>query len=101
MQRRRGKRWGSGGRCARLTGGVVPMLARRGVWLHERGLLEVPRRISSAANVWADVGSRPELGGVGAVRDMAREMGLAFRELRVPDEWRDTGGLLMAEPVWG
>lgn len=77
------------------------MLARRGVWLHERGLLEVPRRISSAANVWADVGSRPELGGVGAVRDMAREMGLAFRELRVPDEWRDTGGLLMAEPVWG
>jgi hypothetical protein len=35
------------------------MLARRGVWLHERGLLEVPRRISSKANVWADVGSRP------------------------------------------
>lgn len=76
------------------------MLARRGAWLHERGLLEVPRRISSAANVWADVGSRPELGGVAAVRAMAAEMELGFREWVVPAEWRDTAGLLRDDPVW-
>jgi len=77
------------------------MLARRGAWLHERGLLEVPRRISSKANVWADVGSRPELGGVAAVRAMAEELGLGFEELSIPDEWRDTAGLLISEPAWG
>ena len=76
------------------------MLARRGVWMHERGLLEVSRRISSQANVWADVGSRAELGGLAAVRDMAAAMGLGFRELHVPPEWRDTAGLLLAEPMW-
>ena len=77
------------------------MLARRGQWLHARGLLEVPRRISSAANVWADVGSRPELGGVAAVRAMAAELGLGFCEVEVPGEWRDTRGLLREEPQWG
>jgi hypothetical protein len=76
------------------------MLARRGQWMHERGLLEVPRRISSTANVWADVGSRPELGGVGAVRRMAAELGLGFVEVEVPDDWRDTSGLLIPEPRW-
>ena len=76
------------------------MLVRRGAWLHERGLLEVPRRISSKANVWADVGSRPELGGVEAVRAMAAEAGLELCVVPVPPEWRDTDGLLCPDPVW-
>ena len=76
------------------------ILARRGAWLHERGLLEVPRRISSKANVWADVGSRPELGGYRAVQEMASQSGFGFVRVPVPSGWRDTGGLREREPCW-
>jgi hypothetical protein len=77
------------------------MLARRTAWLHERGGAEVSRRITSKANVWADVGSRPELGGLAEVQRQAEAMGFSFEQLAVPAAWRDTAGLLADEPGWG
>ena len=63
------------------------VLQRRCQWLREHGLLESARRVASKANVWADVGSRPELGGWRAVQRMAESMGRRFQRVCVPDEW--------------
>ena len=68
--------------------------------MHERGVVECPRRIASKANVWADVGSRPELGGCEAVREMVEGLGLQYVRLPVPDGWRSTDGLRLPDPVW-
>ena len=75
-------------------------LARRTAWMRERGILEQARRIPSEANVWADVGSRPEKGGWRAVQTMVEGMGLRFVRVHVPSEWRDTSGLRSADPLW-
>lgn len=64
-------------------------------------MVEVARQISTAANVWADIGSRPELGGVAEVARQAESMGLRFQLVDTPADWRGTDGLLMPEPVWG
>jgi hypothetical protein len=88
----------------RLTAHAAPMqemVRRRTAWLHAEGRLEVPRRITTKANVWADVGSRPELGGAAAVERMAAARGLGFAAVPVPPEWRDTAGLRMLVPAWG
>jgi hypothetical protein len=74
---------------------------RRTAWLHDAGRLEVPRRITTKANVWADVGSRPELGGAAAVERMAAAEGLGFEDVPVPPAWRDTAGLHELVPAWG
>ena len=66
--------------------------ARRTEWLFGAARLEEPRRITSAANVWADVGSRPELGGVAEVARQAAAAGYRVRRVGVP--WRDTAHLL-------
>ena len=76
------------------------MVARRTAWMHERGVIESPRRIASKANVWADVGSRPELGGCEAVREMVEGLGLHYVRLPVPDGWRGTDSLRLPDPVW-
>ena len=76
------------------------IIARRSEWMLECGVLEQTRRISSKANVWADVGSRPELGGAGEVVRMAASAGLTLRMLDVPAGWRDTSGLRSDHPEW-
>ena len=76
------------------------ILARRTAWLHAEGRVEQPRRVTSAANLWADLGSRPEKGGVAAVEQQAAALGLGFRRVELPAAWRDTAGLLLAEPSW-
>jgi hypothetical protein len=88
----------------RLTAHAAPMqemVRRRVAWLHAEGRLEVPRRITTKANVWADVGSRPELGGAAAVERMAAAVGLGFTDVPVPPAWRDTAGLRALVPAWG
>ena len=69
--------------------------------MRTRQIVEEPRRITSAANVWADVGSRPEKGGAVEVERQAREMGFSVRHVAVPPRgWRSTSGLQEAEPTW-
>jgi hypothetical protein len=65
------------------------MLAARTSWMHERGVAEEVRRISSAANLWADIGSRPEKGGLAEVERQARALGYDFVRVGVPGGWRD------------
>ena len=76
------------------------IVARRTQWLFDRGSVELARRITSAANVWADVGARPELGGVDEVRRQAEAMGFGFVQLAVPQQWRSTHSLRVSEPYW-
>ena len=76
------------------------IVARRVQWLRREGRLEAPRRITSEANVWADVGSRPELGGMAELEAMARAAGFAFVRVDVPAAWRDTAGLRLSSVVW-
>jgi len=76
------------------------ILRRRTRWMMARGLLETVQRITSKANVWADVGSRPELGGAAAVKAAARAAGYGFRLMQLPDGWRDTSTLRCPEPTW-
>ena len=76
------------------------MLQRRTEWMVRAGHVEAARRISTAANRWADIGSRPELGGLAEVERQARAAGLQFVEVAVPPAWRDTTSLLEPEPVW-
>jgi hypothetical protein len=64
------------------------MLHRRTAWMHERGVLEQSRRITSAANLWADIGSRPEKGGIEEVERQARRLGFGFVRVGVPGGWR-------------
>ena len=66
-------------RTRRSSPAMQAMVTRRTEWLFEVGALEVSRRVTSKANVWADVGSRPELGGAPAVACFA---GLTARALQ-------------------
>lgn len=76
------------------------ILRRRVRWMHEEGILEESRRVTSKANVWADVGSRPELGGMAELERLVAEAGLEFERVGVPAAWRDTSGLLDDDPSW-
>ena len=77
------------------------IVRRRTEWMFTHGVREEARRIASEANVWADVGSRPEKGGWRAVAQQAHELGLSFVRLAVPADWRDTDALRRADPLWG
>jgi hypothetical protein len=68
------------------------MLHRRTLWMHERGIVEQTRRIASAANLWADIGSRPEKGGVAEVERQARALGFDFVRVGMPAGWRQCWG---------
>ena len=76
------------------------ILRRRTEWMAAAGVAETARRVTSAANLWADIGSRPEKGGLAEVARQAALLGLRFREVAVPTGWRDTSGLLLPEPLW-
>ena len=83
---------------------TLPMqrvVARRTQWMHDAGVVEATRRVTSASNLWADIASRPEKGGLPEVARQAALCGLQFCEVPVPAEWRDTSGLRLPEPCWG
>ena len=69
------------------------ILRRRTQWMHERAIVEEPRRITSQANLWADIGSRPEKGGLMEVKRQAEMLGLSLRQVEVPAGWRETSSL--------
>ena len=68
--------------------------AKRTEYLFEGEILEEARRITSKANLWADLGSR---GDAAAVVQQSAACGLrGTREIMVPLAWRDTSGLCSA-----
>ena len=70
--------------------------ARRSRWLFDAGVVEAAARVTTSANLWADIASRPELGGGGEVARQAGLLGLRVREVEVPAAWRGTADLLLA-----
>jgi hypothetical protein len=83
-----------------LSARSAPMqavLARRTRWLFETERVEYVERVTSKGNVWADLGSRPELGGMAALEQRATAAGFGFRRLEVDAAWRDTTRLVAAE----
>ena len=62
----------------------------RSEWMHERGIFESSERISTHANLWADLGSRQQWREVAM---QAKSLGLRARIVRPPAAWRDTSGL--------
>ena len=74
--------------------------ARRSAWLLSEGIVEDVLRITTHANIWADVGSRPELGGVAAVGRMACAAGLTVTPVAVPAEWRGVEDLVAGAGEW-
>ena len=68
--------------------------ARRTEYLFHGEILEESRRITSKANLWADLGSR---GQMAAAVQEATACGLrGTREVAVCPEWRDTSALCAA-----
>jgi hypothetical protein len=63
------------------------LTARRTQFLFEHEVVEQSRRITSKANLWADLGSRRQLA---AVLQQAERLGLSARRVAVPCAWRDT-----------
>jgi len=63
------------------------LTARRTQFLFEHEVVEQSRRITSKANLWADLGSRRQLA---AVLQQAERLGLSARRVTVPCAWRDT-----------
>ena len=60
--------------------------AWRSEWLLASGVLEASERITSKANLWADLGSR---GGLDEVVAQAAALNLTAREVLVSSEWSD------------
>ena len=68
--------------------------ARRTEYLFQGEILEESRRITSKANLWADMGSR---GQMAAAVQQAAACGLrGAKEVAVSPEWRDTSALCAA-----
>ena len=61
------------------------MTVARTAWLFERGIAEKAERVTSKANLWADLGSRSAMGEL--LRQAAR-VGLRPRRLATPPYWR-------------
>jgi hypothetical protein len=61
------------------------LAAARTAWLFERGMAEKAERVTSAANLWADLGSRAEMAELLA---QAEQLGLRARRLQPPADWR-------------
>jgi hypothetical protein len=64
------------------------IVERRSSWLVEGGRVEAAARITSKANLWADLGSR---GRLDDVLQQASAAGLAPRRVLVSAEWRALG----------
>jgi hypothetical protein len=67
--------------------------ARRTQWLFEHAVVECAARVTTKANLWADVGSRPDLGGAAEVARQALRLGRRVLHVAVPASWRDTADL--------
>ena len=81
----------------RMTAGsprMQQLVARRTVWLYERGVVEGVARITSDNNLWADPGSR---GRLAEALQQAEALGLRPRRVELPAEWRDTDAMLAVE----
>ena len=61
-------------------------------WLMQRRMAESVRRVTSQANLWAELGSR---GDVEMVLQQAAAMCMRTRVLEVPGAERDTEGCLL------
>ena len=61
------------------------MVAARLLWMEQRGILEAAERVTTGANLWADLGSRMRANEV--VRQ-AQALGLRVRMVEAPPEWR-------------
>ena len=64
------------------------LVARRTAWLLEQRRAETSLRVTTKRNVWADVGSRAELGGWDEMARLAAAEGLRVRRVGVPEGWR-------------
>jgi hypothetical protein len=67
------------------TACMQALTAERSAWLLERGVVEACERITSKANLWADMGSRAR---VGELMAQAGRLGLSVRRVETPPEWR-------------
>ena len=61
------------------------MVAARLQWMEQRGILEAAERVTTDANLWADHGSRLR---ASEVDRQAQLLGLRFRVVEAPPEWR-------------
>jgi hypothetical protein len=78
-------------RLAPRTQRMREMVAARSAWMRERGMFESAERISTHANLWADLGSRS---AVDEAIDQAAALGLRVRVVDAPEGWRSTHHLL-------
>ena len=60
------------------------LIARRSSWMLEHGILETSERITSKANLWADLGSREQ---IAEVIDQAAALDLSARQIHPAAEW--------------
>jgi hypothetical protein len=67
------------------TACMQALTAERSAWLLERGVVEACERITSKANLWADMGSRAR---VGELMSQAAGLGLRVRRVETPPQWR-------------
>ena len=70
------------------------LVAARLEWMLAGGVREAAERVSSAANLWADLGSR---GHFAEVEIQAAALGLRTRWLPQPPQWAAADGLLLTE----
>ena len=61
------------------------MVAARLQWMEERSILEAAERVTTGANLWADLGSRLR---ASEVERQAQLLGLRLRVVEAPPEWR-------------
>ena len=74
--------------------------SRRSKWMLDRGIVEEVRRITSKANLWADIGSRPERGGWEEVARQARRLGFEAVRVPLPEGWGAEGLLDDTDACW-
>ena len=75
------------------TDAMQRLSAARATWMLAQGVGEAAERVTSAANLWADMLSRGDAAGV---LQQAATLGLRTRRVDVPAEWRE----LVAHAAW-
>lgn len=65
---------------------MQPLIERRSSWMLHRGILEASERITSKANLWADLGSREQ---ISEVVKQAAALGFSERRLPLPAGWME------------
>ena len=82
-------------RVARPTLAGLPAQAY-GVSAPSYLIIRPPPARDAKRNVWADIGSRAELGGWDEMARLAAAAGLRVRRVGVPEGWRGVADLMMA-----